>query len=198
MAFKTFTVGEVLTASDVNTYLAKQAVIVCTSGTRPTAAEGMTIYETDTDLLKTYNGTAWVTSSQVAGPTSYTPTWSATGTAPSLGDGTLVGRYQQVGQQVWFLIRLIWGSTTTGGTGTWQFTLPIAPNLSNLGMNASALDASAGFIYPAVARAGSVSPEIDRIGAHTSTGAIGLVTATHPFTWAVSDALSIQGLYHLV
>ncbi len=60
MAFKTFTVGEIATASDVNTYLMKQAVIVCTSGTRPSSpVEGMTIYETDTDNLVTYDGTGW-------------------------------------------------------------------------------------------------------------------------------------------
>ena len=40
---------------------------VCTSTTRPAAPfEGQTIYETDTDLVKSYNGTSWVT----IGPTS--------------------------------------------------------------------------------------------------------------------------------
>ena len=34
---------------------------VCTSSTRPASPfEGQTIYETDTDLVKSYNGTAWV------------------------------------------------------------------------------------------------------------------------------------------
>lgn len=61
MAFKTFVAGDVLTAADVNTYLAKQAVIVCTSGTRPSSpVEGMLIYETDTDDIFLYNGTNWV------------------------------------------------------------------------------------------------------------------------------------------
>lgn len=63
MAFKTFTAGAVLTASDVNTYLAKQAVIVCTSTTRPSSPpEGMVIYETDTDKMLTYttSTTGWV------------------------------------------------------------------------------------------------------------------------------------------
>ena len=63
MAYKTFTAGAVLTASDVNTYLAKQAVIVCTSTTRPSSPpEGMVIYETDTDKLLGYTTatTGWV------------------------------------------------------------------------------------------------------------------------------------------
>ena len=34
-------------------------IIVCTSGTRPTAVDGKTIYETDTDKLLIYNGATW-------------------------------------------------------------------------------------------------------------------------------------------
>lgn len=63
MAYKTFTAGAVLTASDVNTYLARQAVVVCTSTTRPSSPpEGMTIYETDTDRMLVYTSatTGWV------------------------------------------------------------------------------------------------------------------------------------------
>ncbi|MEV0237555.1 hypothetical protein [Nonomuraea sp. NPDC050786] len=60
MAFKTFVSEEVLASADVNTYLMKQAVIVCTSGTRPGSPnEGMTIYETDTDTYRGYDGAAW-------------------------------------------------------------------------------------------------------------------------------------------
>lgn len=34
-------------------------VVVCTSGTRPTAVNGKAIYETDTDLFLIYDGAAW-------------------------------------------------------------------------------------------------------------------------------------------
>lgn len=60
MAFKTFTDGAILTAADVNTYLARQAIIVCTSTTRPSSPnEGMTCYETDTNTIRTYDGSLW-------------------------------------------------------------------------------------------------------------------------------------------
>ena len=60
MPIKTFTAGEILTAADVNTYLMRQAVITCTSGTRPTSpSAGMVIFETDTTRLMAYNGSAW-------------------------------------------------------------------------------------------------------------------------------------------
>lgn len=60
MGFKTFTASP-LTSSDVNTYLMKQAAIVCTSSTRPsTPPTGMLIFETDLVLWRYYNGTAWI------------------------------------------------------------------------------------------------------------------------------------------
>lgn len=60
MAFKTFTPG-VLTSSDVNTFLMRQSIIVCTSATRPASPnEGMFIYETDTDNLAKFDGSNFV------------------------------------------------------------------------------------------------------------------------------------------
>lgn len=67
MAFKTFVALDPFLASEANTYLMKQAVIVCTSGTRPgSPVEGMVIYETDTDRILVYNGAAWVTITPVS------------------------------------------------------------------------------------------------------------------------------------
>lgn len=60
MAFKTFNAGDVLTDSDVNTYLMKQVVISCTSGTRPgSPTDGMVIYETDTNKLLIRESSVW-------------------------------------------------------------------------------------------------------------------------------------------
>jgi hypothetical protein len=63
--FRTFAVGEVLTATNVNTYLMQQAVMVfATSAARSSAlstnvSEGMVSYLTDSNSLWYYNGTAW-------------------------------------------------------------------------------------------------------------------------------------------
>jgi hypothetical protein len=75
MAFKTFVPGTTLTAGDVNEYLMKQSVIVCTSSTRPSSpVEGMTIYQTDTDNQWFYDGATWLpaTGLQPVKPTSAT------------------------------------------------------------------------------------------------------------------------------
>ena len=56
--FKTFTAGSVLTASEVNTYLAKQAVINCDSSSDYPSAPvvGMTVYDLADDALYIYAG----------------------------------------------------------------------------------------------------------------------------------------------
>ena len=62
--FKTFAVGEVLTATNVNTYLMQQAVMVFASAAARTSgilspSEGMVTYLTDSNSLWYYDGTAW-------------------------------------------------------------------------------------------------------------------------------------------
>lgn len=56
--------------------------------------------------------------------TSYAPTWGAGGTNPTLGNGTLTGRYALIGKTCHIAIRLVPGSTTTFGAGTYTFTAP--------------------------------------------------------------------------
>jgi len=63
--FKTFSAGQVLSASDVNTYLMQQTVMVFASATArdsavPSPSEGMIAYIKDVDQIQTYNGSAWV------------------------------------------------------------------------------------------------------------------------------------------
>jgi len=65
MPRKVFTAGEVLAASDVNSFLMNQTVMVF-AGTAargsaiPSPTEGMYVHLNDTDALQYYNGSAWV------------------------------------------------------------------------------------------------------------------------------------------
>lgn len=61
MPFKDFNAGEVLSSADVDLYLMGQAVIRCTSGTRPASpAAGWHIWETDTKRMLWYSGSVWI------------------------------------------------------------------------------------------------------------------------------------------
>lgn len=66
--------------------------------------------------LATTEGTAW---------TPYTVAWTSTGTAPSIGNGTLIGRYVKHGRTVVCHINWTSGSTTSYGTGNYAFSLPV-------------------------------------------------------------------------
>lgn len=66
MAFKDFTSGEVLFASDVDTFLMRQTVMVFDDATARGSAlgtaivtEGMYTFLKDTDSLEYYDGTSW-------------------------------------------------------------------------------------------------------------------------------------------
>lgn len=146
-------------------------------------------FEAGTDLI--VNG--WEVASSW---TSWSPSWTAT-TITTLGDGTLIGRYKRIGVTVFVFMRLTWGTTTSGGTGSWSFSLPFEPQFTSFCMPTLCYDNSVAQPYPSVARTTTAlgSPRIYRIGAHNSTGAIGNVSATHPFTWASSDVLTISGTY---
>jgi hypothetical protein len=125
MAFKTFAPG-VLTSSDVNTFLMRQSVIVCTASTRPASPnEGMTIYETDTDLYRVYNGSTWVESGTQIGTTfaTYTPTLSGSGW--TFGAPTVTGVFTQVGRSVTVAFNIAWAGGVTVGGSRIEISLPV-------------------------------------------------------------------------
>jgi len=62
--FKTFSAGQVLGASDVNTYLMQQSLMVFANSTARDAAisaptEGMHVYSNDTGVVSAFDGTYW-------------------------------------------------------------------------------------------------------------------------------------------
>lgn len=157
MAFKTWSAGDVLTASDVNTYLGQQSVIVCTSGTRPSSpVEGMTVYETDTDMLRSYTGSAWQwtpglkphvllakTTASVANNTMTTINWTSevkdVGNMWSAGSSSLITIPYDGVYRVELIVR--WASQTTaaglrvaridvGGVEQMTFYLPTTSALN--------------------------------------------------------------------
>lgn len=249
--FKTFNTGDVLTASDVNTYLMQQTVMVFASAAARTTAlganvaEGMLSYLKDTDQVEVYNGTSWVASDDpnaiqntivdakgdiitataadtparlavgsnnliltadstastglawTGGWISYTPTWTAGTTNPTLGNGTLTGGYRRIGDRIDFWISLTMGSTTTYGSGSYRFSIPVA--VSNADFN---------FGYPAVI----LNPGVQWYSWYMGSGVqIGSTTAfelwrndgansvspTVPYTFTTNGKIIIQGSYRV-
>jgi hypothetical protein len=54
----------------------------------------------------------------------YTPVWTSSGTAPSIGNGSITGKYSQVGDMLKGQITVTTGSTTSFGSGDYYFSIP--------------------------------------------------------------------------
>lgn len=57
--------------------------------------------------------------------TSFTPSWAASGSAPAIGNGVLVGFYKKLNRTVHVRISITSGSTTNYGSGTYVLGLPV-------------------------------------------------------------------------
>jgi hypothetical protein len=125
--FRTFTAGEVLTASNVQNYLMDQSVMTFGgSATRSSAIgtanfeEGMVSYLTDTDKLEVYNGTNWVS----VAPTTSTPmgvlinSTSFSGVASQSINNVFSATYQNY--------RIVVSGNNVTGTNTLRFRLRVA------------------------------------------------------------------------
>lgn len=137
----------------------------------------------------------------------YQPGWYSSGaTDPVIGNGSLRGGYTQIGETVFYQIKMIAGSTTTFGTAgqQWRFTLPFSHQWEEsnnfevcLGTG-WAFDSSAGFFYTLDANINitlASAPEglvpVYNVGAS-------VVTPTVPFTWASGDYVFLRGFYRRV
>lgn len=184
--------GDVPDEDYFNLSLMNQAVIVCTSGTRPASpVEGMTIYETDTNGHLVYDGSTWQNMLDTI-TTSYSPSWTGSSSNPTLGNGSLTGQYLRISAKLWWVrIVLVIGSTSTGGSGRWGFTLPAAPTVSQA-VAALCEDNSSSFRYGGSAFLTSGSDVFCvSVGSGGNIGA----SSSVPFTWAVNDGLLITGIY---
>ena len=115
----------------------------------------------------------------------WTPTWTAATTNPNIGNGTLSGRYCQVGKLVHCQLYMLAGSTTTFGTGVWRFSYPVAPNTTNANLY------QLGTCW--IVDTGTTSfIGITRYGGATYWtlyANVNFASSSHPMTWANTDVL---------
>lgn len=86
----------------------------------------------DSDVVGPTGPTGPTGSFEIQPWTTYTPLWTATTTNPVLGNGTLTGRYMNVGATIFGEIRLVAGTTGfSRGDGTYRLSLPTAGVVEN-------------------------------------------------------------------
>lgn len=200
MAYKTFTAGTLATASDVNTYLMKQSVMVFADAAARNAAltaptEGMLTYQESNDHLTVYNGSAWIPFDTTW--TTYTPTINNV----TLGSGsTLSAAYAVIGKTVIVQFYFALGSTTTVN-GDINFSLPINQASSNRSASVGTCvvtDASPATRYPGtVLLSGTPGFAFIRVGnaAGTYLTQVACSSSVPIAVWAIGDSISTTIIY---
>lgn len=129
--------------------------------------------------------------------TSWTPAW----TNLTLGNGTVVAKYTQVGKTIMFRLKLTFGSTTSITAAFPGFTLPAAAR------NDTTAAGSISFLYNDVGVVNVATLNI--IGAGETKGYFTTqvvsgtypqesgITSTIPFAWATGDSATAIGYYEV-
>lgn len=123
----------------------------------------------------------------------YTPVWGSTGTAPTIGNGSLSGRYKLLGKSCTAVFEQVNGTTTTFGSGTYSWTVPFT--------SANPGGTSANFNWHGAARghgaawyAGTVgvlkNGNIARIYSHVAATEW---SPTEPTTWTAANTRYLSG-----
>lgn len=114
----------------------------------------------------------------------YPVRFTTSGTSPSLGNGRIDGRYTRIGDTVHFVIRMRIGSTTSVGTGIFQFSLPVPMPLRDTPMHVGSAYTLNGVGIVQVQRTGIF------IADGTST-----FDDTYPGAWTAGMQLFLSGTY---
>lgn len=120
--------------------------------------------------------------------TSDTPAWTASTTNPVVNNGTLNGRYLKVGRTVHRVIDLLTGSTTTYGSGTYAFSMPVAAaSAVNQVGTAQAVGGSSRYagnilLSPSASTAACYFPDSGLV----PVSRLSTMSPTIPFTWAAA------------
>lgn len=141
------------------------------------------------------SGTAWE---------SFTPTWTSSGTAPSIGNGTFTGYKQTFGKTQLLRLKFVGGSTTTWGTGNYYIGLPAA-GYSGIAANDGFIlngylennGVAAGVVFGARMLDASKFYVLMNYNSGGSVGNIVTWAATYPFTWGTGDYWSATGVIEI-
>jgi len=130
--------------------------------------------------------------------TAYTPTITADGGGFALNNGTLTGRYKQIGKTVFFKLKFVYGSTTNAGSGHWNFSLPVTAYDSDFTFSASILDSGIAW-YGGIGN-GNYTGSTSSFAVITTSPSASVSTWVPvgnggPFTWGATDNITITGSY---
>jgi hypothetical protein len=212
MPRKTFVAGDVLTASDVNSFLMDQSVMTFADSTARGSAigtaiaqEGMLTYLEDTDAFEYWDGSAFTALGSEPGAwTAFTPTWTS---GLTVGNGVYnQAHYSLSGKTATLAIDFSLGSTSAV-TGDLVLEVPSAvarKNTFSTGLYyAFFFDTGSGnfpgLSFPSTVNSARflVRSPITRSGTNPVLLDNQNTSATTPFTWASTDRITFGATYEV-
>jgi hypothetical protein len=127
----------------------------------------------------------------------YTPTWTATGGTPTIGNGTLTGKYAVINNWCVGEIKMTLGSTSSfSGTSEWRWSLPVAA-VNQIGtfpaIGASLIVDTGVSIYRGIV----VYVPVNNVGVYPADNSPFSVAPTVPFTWTTNEEIYITFGYEV-
>ena len=126
---------------------------------------------------------------------SYSVSWtSQSNPQPAIGNGTLTGYYKVIGKTAFVRVKLNWGTTTSGGTGDWRFSLPVnAASPDGIQFPCSILNDGLAW-YTGIVN-GAYTGAVDKSSILTTAYPSGALTANIPFTCGNLDSMQFNVSY---
>ncbi len=166
----------------------------------PTPQEGELSFLADTDVYEWFNGTSWLTLVPAGAWSTYTPIFGAvSGPAPNIGNGTVAGRYQQIGKTVNFAVTVTLGSSSSvGGTNQWTLSLPVPGVLTSTIRQivpGRVFDSSPANAYIAVAHIAGAYIQLEAQSSVSPALGTDAMRQGFPITFASGDLIHYTGVY---
>ena len=120
----------------------------------------------------------------------WTPTLIATTTNPTIGSGTLTGRYVVVGKLVVASVYLLFASDSNAGSGTWRISYPVSPTNTDYVMGSWSIND-----IGTNNMGGSVRAYNSTYVTFPYEGSPFYITHNYPMTWANGDTLRATWIY---
>ena len=188
-----YSVGQSFTFIPANTNTGASTLNVNGLGAKNILYHGLALNPGNIDPLipatVVYDGTQF----QLLNPSfnswvSYTPIWNG-----SIGNGTLTGAYIKAQGVVFYRGKLIPGSTTTFGSGTWTLTTPTNQNLGSSGSNIG----SGNILFSNGSSLSTFACVSDALNTFEMWASYGTLSANHPGSWVAdsTNQLNFSGFY---
>lgn len=125
--------------------------------------------------------------------------WTPTLTSMTLGNGTVVAKYAQVGKTVHYTFKFTLGSTSAMSSNP-EFSVPVTINSSYTDFltigDTAVFDNSTSTVYISAATPSTTSKiRMFATGAASTHAVLAGISSTIPITWATSDILWSAGTY---